>query len=94
MFAGCKGLTTQGGWYLPCESFNISQTKGCYNYMFTDCTNLAEMYTKQSNISTDYNYKWLYNINTKGTLFMKRDSTQTTFEWTVKPSSWSVSKVL
>lgn len=94
MFAGCKGLTTQEGWYLPCESFNISQTKGCYNYMFTDCTNLVEMYTKQSNISTDYNYKWLYNINTKGTLFMNRDSKQTTFEWTVKPESWSVSKVL
>ena len=94
MFAGCKGLTTQEGWYLPCESFNISQTKGCYNYMFTDCTNLVEMYTKQSNISTDYNFKWLYNINTKGTLFMNRDSTQTTFEWTVKPESWSVSKVL
>lgn len=94
MFAGCKGLTTQEGWYLPCESFNISQTKGCYNYMFTDCTNLVEMYTKQSNISTDYNFKWLYNINTKGTLFMNRDSTQTTFEWTVMPENWSVSKVL
>ena len=94
MFAGCKGLTTQEGWYLPCESFNISQTKGCYNYMFTDCTNLVEMYTKQSNISGDYNFKWLYNINTKGTLFMNRDSTQTTFAWTVVPESWSVSKVL
>ena len=94
MFAGCKGLTTQEGWYLPCESFNISQTKGCYNYMFTDCTNLVEMYTKQSNISTDYNFKWLYNINTKGTLFMNRDSTQTSFEWTVKPENWTVSKVL
>ena len=46
MFAGCKGLTKQNGWYLPCESFNISNTKGCYNYMFTDCTNLVEMYTK------------------------------------------------
>ena len=94
MFAGCKGLTTQEGWYLPCESFNISQTKGCYNYMFTDCTNLVEMYTKQSNISSDYNLKWLYNINTEGTLFMNRDSKQTGFEWTVKPDSWSVSKVL
>ena len=94
MFAGCKGLTTQEGWYLPCESFNISQTKGCYNYMFTDCTNLVEMYTKQSNISKDYNFKWLYNINTKGTLFMKRESTQTTFDFTVLPANWSVSKVL
>ena len=94
MFAGCKGLTKQEGWYLPCESFNTSQTKGCYNYMFTDCTNLVEMYTKQSNISSDYNLKWLYNINTQGTLFMNRDSTQTSFEWTVKPSNWTVSKVL
>lgn len=94
MFAGCKGLTTQEGWYLPCESFNISQTKGCYNYMFTDCTNLLEMYTKQSNISKDYNFKWLYNINTKGTLFMKKGSTQTTFDFTVLPANWSVSKVL
>lgn len=94
MFAGCKGLTTQKGWYLPCESFNISQTKGCYNYMFTDCINLVEMYTKQSNISSDYNLKWLYNINTQGTLFMNRDSKQTSFEWTVKPSNWTVSKVL
>lgn len=94
MFSGCKGLTKQNGWYLPCESFNISQTKGCYNYMFTDCTNIVEMYTKQSNISTDYNFKWLYNINTKGTLFMKKGSTQTTFEWTVKPDNWTVSKVL
>ena len=94
MFAGCKGLTTQNGWYLPCESFDISQTKGCYNYMFTDCTNLVEMYTKQSNISPDYNFKWLQNINTQGTLFMNRDSTQTTFAWTVKPDGWTVSKVL
>lgn len=94
MFSGCKGLTKQNGWYLPCESFNISQTKGCYNYMFADCTNIVEMYTKQSNISTDYNFKWLYNINTKGTLFMKKGSTQTTFEWTVKPDNWTVSKVL
>lgn len=94
MFAGCKGITKQEGWYLPCESFDISQTKGCYNYMFTDCTNLVEMYTKQSNISSDYNFKWLYNINTKGTLFMNRNSTQTTFEFTVKPANWSVSKVL
>lgn len=46
MFAGCKGLFKQEGWYLPCESFNISQTKGCYNFMFADCTNLVEMYTK------------------------------------------------
>ena len=94
MFAGCKGLTKQEGWYLPCESFNISQTKGCYNYMFSNCTNLVEMYTKQSNISKDYNLKWLENINTQGTLFMNRNSTQTTFEWTVKPSNWTVSKVL
>lgn len=94
MFAGCNGLTKQEGWYLPCESFNISQTKGCYNYMFADCTNLVEMYTKQSNISKDYNLKWLQNINTQGTLFMNRNSTQTTFDWTVKPSNWTVSKVL
>lgn len=94
MFAGCKGLTKQEGWYLPCESFNTSQTKGCYNYMFTDCINLVEMYTKQSNISSDYNLKWLYNINTQGTLFMNRNSTQTSFEWTVKPANWTVSKVL
>lgn len=94
MFAGCKGLTKQEGWYLPCELFNISQTKGCYNYMFADCTNLVEMYTKQSNISSDYNLKWLQNINTQGTLFMNRNSTQTTFDWTVKPSNWTVSKVL
>lgn len=94
MFAGCKGLTKQEGWYLPCEKFNTSQTKGCYNYMFTDCTNLVEMYTKQSNISKDYNFKWLQNINTQGTLFMNRNSTQTTFDWTVKPSNWTVSKVL
>lgn len=94
MFAGCNGLTKQEEWYLPCESFNISHTKGCYNYMFADCTNLVEMYTKQSNISKDYNFKWLQNINTQGTLFMNRNSTQTTFDWTVKPSNWTVSKVL
>ena len=94
MFAGCKDLTTQNEWYLPCESFNISQTKGCYNYMFADCTNLVEMYTKQSNISPDYNFYWLQNINTVGTLFMNRNSTQTTFESSVKPYWWSVSKVL
>ena len=94
MFAGCKGLTTQEGWYLPCESFNISQTKGCYNYMFTDCTNLVEMYTKQSYISPDYNLNWLKNINTRGTLFMKSGSTQTVFDYSVKPFEWTVSKVL
>lgn len=94
MFAGCKGLTKQEGWYLPCESFNTSQTKGCYNFMFSDCTNLVEMYTKQSNISSDYNLKWLYNVNIQGTLFMNRNSTQTTFEYTVKPTNWTVSKVL
>lgn len=94
MFAGCKGLTKQGGWYLPCESFNTSQTKGCYNFMFADCTNLVEMYTKQSNISPDYNLNWLKNINTKGTLFMNRNSTQAFFEYSVKPFEWSVSKVL
>lgn len=94
MFAGCKGLTKQEGWYLPCESFDTSQTKGCYNYMFTDCINLNTIGTKQSNISSDYNLKWLYNINTQGTLFMNRNSTQTTFEWTVKPANWTVSKVL
>lgn len=94
MFAGCNGLTAQKGWYLPCESFNISQTKGCYNYMFADCTNLVEMYTKQSNISKDYNFYWLKNINTEGTLFMNKNSTQTDFDWTIKPSNWSVSKVL
>lgn len=94
MFAGCKGLTTQEGWYLPCEQFNISQTKGCYNFMFADCINLKTIGTKQSNISPDYNIYWLQNINTIGTLFMKRESTQTTFEYTVKPSWWSVSKVL
>ena len=94
MFAGCKSLTKQEGWYLPCESFNTSQTKGCYNFMFADCINLVEMYTKQSNISSDYNSKWLYNINTQGTLFMNRNSTQTSFEWTVKPANWNVSKVL
>lgn len=94
MFAGCKGLTTQNGWYLPCESFNTAQTKGCYNYMFTDCKNLIKMATKQSNISSDYNLNWLKNITTNGTLFMKRGSTQTTFESSVKPASWTVSKVL
>lgn len=94
MFAGCKGLTTQEGWYLPCESFNISQTKGCYNFMFADCINLKTIGTKQSNISPDYNFYWLQNINTIGTLFMKRESTQTTFADTVKPFWWSVSKVL
>ena len=94
MFAGCKGLTKQEGWYLPCESFNKSHTKGCYNYMFADCINLVEIYTKQSNISPDYNLKWLQNINTQGTLFINRNSTQTTFDWTVKPSNWTVSKVL
>ena len=94
MFAGCKGLTTQNGWYLPCESFNTKQTNSCYNYMFMDCTNLIKMSTKQSNISSDYNFNWLKNIKTKGALFMKRGSTQTEFESSVKPSSWSVSKVL
>ena len=94
MFAGCKGLTTQNGWYLPCESFDTAQTNGCYNYMFTDCTNLIKMATKQSNISSDYNLNWLKNITTNGTLFMKRGSTQTTFESSVKPAKWSVSKVL
>ena len=94
MFAGCKGITTQNGWYLPCESFNTAQTKGCYNYMFTDCKNLIKMATKQSNISSDYNLNWLKNITTNGTLFMKRGSTQTTFESSVKPASWTVSKVL
>ena len=94
MFAGCKGLTTQNGWYLPCESFNTSQTNGCYNYMFMDCTNLIKMATRQSNISSDYNFNWLKNITTKGTLFMKRGSTQTEFESSVKPANWTVSKVL
>ena len=94
MFAGCKGLTTQTGWYLPCESFNTRQTNGCYNYMFMDCTNLIKMATKQSNISSDYNFNWLKNINTKGTLFMKKGSTQTEFESSVKPRKWTVSKVL
>ena len=94
MFAGCKGLTTQNEWYLPCESFDTSQTKGCYNFMFADCINLKTIGTKQSNISPDYNFYWLQNINTIGTLFMKRESTQTTFAYTVKPSWWSVSKVL
>ena len=94
MFAGCKGLTKQEGWYLPCESFNTKQTNGCYNYMFIDCTNLIKMSTRQSNISSDYNFNWLKNIKTKGTLFMKRSSTQTEFESSVKPSNWTVSKVL
>ena len=94
MFAGCKGLTTQNGWYLPCELFDTEKTTGCYNYMFMDCKNLIKMATKQSNISSDYNLNWLKNITTKGTLFMKRGSTQTTFESSVKPASWSVSKVL
>ena len=94
MFAGCKGLTKQEGWYLPCEAFNTKQTNGCYNYMFTDCTNLIKIATRQSNISSDYNFNWLKNINTKGTLFMKRGSTQTTFESSVKPANWSVSKIL
>lgn len=94
MFAGCKGLTTQTGWYLPCESFNTAQTNGCYNYMFMDCTNLVKIATKQSNISSDYNFNWLKNIKTKGTLFMKKGSTQTTFESSVKPANWTVAKVL
>lgn len=94
MFAGCKGLTTQQGWYLQCESFNTKQTNGCYNYMFMDCTNLIKMATRQSYISSDYNFNWLKNIKTKGTLFMKRGSTQTEFEYSVKPASWNVSKVL
>lgn len=94
MFAGCTGLTTQTGWYLPCESFNTRQTNGCYNYMFIDCTNLIKMATRQSNISSDYNFNWLKNITTNGTLFMKRGSSQTTFESSVKPASWNVSKVL
>lgn len=94
MFAGCKGLTKQEEWYLPCESFNTKQTNGCYNYMFADCTNLIKIATRQSNISSDYNFNWLKNIKTKGTLFMKRGSTQTTFESSVKPGNWTVSKVL
>ena len=94
MFAGCKGLTTQNGWYLPCESFNTNQTNGCYNYMFMDCTNLIKMATRQSNISSDYNFNWLKNITTNGTLFMKKGSTQTGFPTYVKPASWTVSKVL
>lgn len=94
MFAGCKGLTTQTGWYLPCESFNTSKTNGCYNYMFMDCTNLIKMATRQSNISSDYNFSWLKNITTNGTLFMKKGSTQTEFESSVKPANWTVSKVL
>lgn len=94
MFAGCKGLTTQTGWYLPCESFNTSQTSGCYNYMFIDCTNLVKMATRQSNISSDYNFNWLKNITTNGILYMKRGSTQTEFESSVKPANWTVSKVL
>lgn len=94
MFAGCKGLTTQTGWYLPCESFSTEQTNGCYNYMFINCTNLVKMATRQSNISSDYNFYWLKNITTKGTLFMKRGSSQTTFESSVKPANWTISKVL
>lgn len=94
MFAGCKGLTTQTGWYLPCESFNTAQTNGCYNYMFIDCTNLIKMATRQSNISSDYNFNWLKNITTKGIIYMKRGSTQTYFESSVKPANWTVSKVL
>lgn len=94
MFAGCKGLTTQTGWYLPCESFNRTQTAGCYNYMFTDCTNLVKMATRQSNISSDFNFNWLKNVSSKGTLFMKRGSSQTTFETSVKPVNWSVNKTL
>lgn len=94
MFAGCKGLTTQTGWYLPCESFNTTETKGCYNYMFIDCTNLIKMATRQSNISSDYNLNWLKNITTNGILYMKRGSTQTTFGSSVKPANWTVSKVL
>lgn len=94
MFAGCKGLTTQTGWYLPCESFNKTQQEGCYNYMFIDCTNLVKMATRQSNISSDFNFNWLKNITTKGTLFIKRDSSQTTFETSVKPVNWSVNKSL
>lgn len=94
MFAGCKGLTTQTRWYLPCESFNTNNTSGCYNYMFTDCTNLVKMTTRQSYISSDFNFNWLKNITTKGTLFMKRGSSQTTFETSVMPLNWSVSKTL
>lgn len=94
MFAGCKGLTTQKGWYLPCESFDTKQTNGCYAYMFADCTNLIKMATRQSYISSDYNFYWLKNIKTKGTLFMKRGSTQTEYESSVKPANWNVSKVL
>lgn len=94
MFAGCKGLTTQTGWYLPCESFSTKQTNGCYNYMFINCTNLVKMATRQSNISSDYNFYWLKNITTTGTLFMKRGSSQTTFESSVKPANWTISKVL
>ena len=94
MFAGCKGLTKQEGWYLPCESFNTKQTNGCYNYMFMNCTKLIKIATRQSNISSDYNFNWLKNITTKGTLFMKKGSTQTTFESSVKPANWTVSKVL
>ena len=94
MFAGCKGLTTQNGWYLPCESFNTAQTNSCYNYMFMDCTNLIKMATRQSNISSDYNFKWLVNITTKGVLYMRKGSTQTTFESSVKPANWTVTKAL
>lgn len=94
MFAGCKGLTTQTNWYLPCESFNATQQGGCYNYMFTDCTNLVKMATRQSNIFSDFNFNWLKNVSSKGTLFMKRGSSQTTFEASVLPVNWSVSKTL
>lgn len=94
MFAGCKGLTTQTDWYLPCESFNTTQNQNCYNYMFIDCVNLVKMATKQSNISSDYNFKWLKNVSSKGTLFMKKGSSQTTFETSVLPSNWTVSKTL
>lgn len=94
MFADCKGLTTQTGWYLPCESFNNTQQKGCYNYMFTDCKNLVKMATRQSNISSDFNFNWLKNVSSKGTLFMKKGSSQTTFETSVKPVNWSVVKTL
>ena len=52
------------------------------------------MATRQSNISSDYNFNWLKNITTNGTLFMKKGSTQTGFPTYVKPASWTVSKVL
>lgn len=94
MFAGCKGLTTQNEWYLPCESFNKQKTNGCYNYMFIDCTNLIKMATRQTYISSDYNFNWLKNITTKGIIYMKKGSTQTTFESSVKPANWTVTKAL